>query len=89
MFGGQGAYGRGAPASAIRIFAISEHSDPWGIGVFDVNPGRFPGDKTSMTFTFYLTPAATAANPYPAPVEYYTFTATRTRSDGFGFRERG
>lgn len=62
---------------------------PWGIGVFDVDPGRFPGDKTSMKFTFYHTPAATAANPYPAPVEFDAFTATRTRSDGFGFRERG
>ena len=61
---------------------------PWGIGVFDVDPGRFPGDKTSITFTFYHTPAATAANPYPAPVAYDTFTATRTRCDGFGFRQR-
>ena len=61
---------------------------PWGLGVFDVNPGRFPGDKTTMTFTYYHTPAATAANPYPAPVEFDTFTATRTRSDGFGFRQR-
>jgi hypothetical protein len=61
---------------------------PWGIGVFDVNPGRFPGDKTKMTFTYYHTPAATASNPYPAPVEFDTFTATRTRSDGFGFRQR-
>ncbi|HEY1624222.1 MAG TPA: metallophosphoesterase family protein [Streptosporangiaceae bacterium] len=62
---------------------------PWGLGVFDVNPGRFPGDKTTMTFTYYHTPAATAATPYPAPVEFDTFTATRSRSDGFGFRQRG
>ena len=61
---------------------------PWGLGVFDVDPGRFPGDKTTMTFTYYHTPAATAASPYPAPVEFDTFTATRTRSDGFGFRQR-
>lgn len=61
---------------------------PWGIGVFDVDPGRFPGDKTTMTFTYYHTSAATAANPFPAPVEFDTFTATRTRSDGFGFRQR-
>jgi hypothetical protein len=61
---------------------------PWGLGVFDVDPGRFPGDKTTMKFTYYHTPAATAANPYPAPVEFDTFTATRTRSDGFGFRQR-
>jgi hypothetical protein len=61
---------------------------PWGLGVFDVDPGRFPGDKTTMTFTYYHTPAATAATPFPAPVEFDTFTATRTRSDGFGFRQR-
>jgi hypothetical protein len=62
---------------------------PWGLGVFDVDPGRFPGDKTTMTFTYYHTPAATAANPYPATIEFDTFTATRTRSDGFGWRQRG
>jgi hypothetical protein len=61
---------------------------PWGLGVFDVNPGRFPGDKTTMTFTYYHTPAATATAPYPAAIEFDTFTATRTRSDGFGFRQR-
>jgi hypothetical protein len=61
---------------------------PWGLGVFDVDPGRFPGDKTTMTFTYYHTPAATAANPYPAAAEFDSFTATRTRSDGFGFRQR-
>jgi hypothetical protein len=61
---------------------------PWGLGVFDVDPGGFPGDKTTMTFTYYHTPAATASTPYPAPVEFDTFTATRTRSDGFGFRAR-
>jgi hypothetical protein len=62
---------------------------PWGLGVFDVDPGNFPGDKTTITFTYYHTPAATAATPYPASVEFDTFTATRTRSDGFGFRARG
>jgi hypothetical protein len=61
---------------------------PWGLGVFDVDPGSFPGDKTTMTFTYYHTPAATAAAPYPTPVAFDTFTATRTRSDGFGFRQR-
>lgn len=61
---------------------------PWGLGVFDVDPGGFPGDKTTITFTYYHTPKATAANPYPAPVPFDTFTATRTRSDGFGFRQR-
>jgi hypothetical protein len=74
-----------APWSAVRD---PDTTHPWGIGVFDVDPGRFPGDKTTMTFTYYHTPAATASNPQPAPVEFDTFTATRTRSDGFGFRQR-
>jgi hypothetical protein len=74
-----------APWSAVTD---PDAAHPWGLGVFDVNPGRFPGDTTTMTFTYYHTPAATAAAPYPAPVTFDTFTATRTRSDGFGFRQR-
>ena len=74
-----------APWSAVTD---PDATHPWGLGVFDVDPGRFPGDKTTMTFTYYHTPAATAASPFPAPVEFDTFTATRTRSDGFGFRQR-
>jgi hypothetical protein len=61
---------------------------PWGIGVFDVDPGGFPGDKTTMTFTYYHTSAWSGSGPYPTPIEFDTFTATRTRSDGFGFRRR-
>jgi hypothetical protein len=74
-----------APWSAVTD---PDTTHPWGIGVFDVDPGRFPGDKTTIKFTYYHTPAATAASPYPAPVEVDTFTATRARCDGFGFRER-
>jgi hypothetical protein len=62
---------------------------PWGLGVFDVDPGGFPGDKTTMTFTYYHTSAWSGSGPYPTPLGYDTFTATRTRSDGFGFRQRG
>jgi Purple acid Phosphatase, N-terminal domain/Calcineurin-like phosphoesterase len=62
---------------------------PWGIGVFDVDPGGFPGDKTTMTFTYCHTSAWSGSGPYPTPVEFDTFTATRTRSDGFGWRRRG
>jgi hypothetical protein len=54
---------------------------PWGIGVFDVDPGRWPGDKTSITMTYYHTPAATTASPNPAPVAYDSFTAVRRRRD--------
>ncbi|HEV2635597.1 MAG TPA: metallophosphoesterase family protein [Actinocrinis sp.] len=56
---------------------------PWGIAVFDVDPGRHPGDQTSITMTYYHTPAATAANPFPAPVAYDTFKAVRPRRDGW------
>ena len=56
---------------------------PWGIGVFDVDPGRWPGDKTSITLTYYHTPAATASNLYPAPVVYDSVTFVRHRRDGF------
>jgi hypothetical protein len=61
---------------------------PWGLGVFDVDPGRFPGDKTTMTFTYYHTSAWSGTGPYPTPIRFDGFTATRTRSDGFGFRQR-
>jgi len=57
---------------------------PWGIAVFDVDPGSFPGDQTSITMTYYHTPAATAAEPFPAPIAYDTFTAVRPRRDGWG-----
>ncbi len=62
---------------------------PWGIGVFDVDPGGYPGDKTTMTFRYFHTSAWSGSGPYPTPVEFDSFTATRTRSDGFGFRRRG
>ena len=62
---------------------------PWGIGVFDVDPGRWPGDRTSIRMTFYHTPAATTADLNPAPVAYDTFTAVRPRRDGLGHRRHG
>ncbi len=55
---------------------------PWGIGVFDVDPGRWPGDETSIKMTFYHTPAATPSALNPAPIAYDTFTAVRPRRDG-------
>jgi hypothetical protein len=62
---------------------------PWGIGVFDVDPGRFPGDHTSITMTYYHTPAATTSDLNPAPIVYDTFTAVRPRRDGFLGRRAG
>jgi Calcineurin-like phosphoesterase/Purple acid Phosphatase, N-terminal domain len=55
---------------------------PWGIGVFDVDPGRFPGDQTSISMTYYHTPAATTSSLYPAPLAYDSFTAVKRRRDG-------
>jgi hypothetical protein len=42
-----------APWSAVRD---PDTTHPWGIGVFDVDPGRFCGDKTTIKFTYYHTP---------------------------------
>jgi hypothetical protein len=59
---------------------------PWGVGVFDVDPGRWPGDRTSITMTYYHTPAATAGQLNPAPVRYDRSTAVRPRRDRHGHR---
>ena len=67
--------------SAVRD---TDTTHPWGIAVFDVDPGAHPGDETSITMKYYHTPAATAANPYPAPVVFDTFKAVRRRRDGWG-----
>jgi Calcineurin-like phosphoesterase/Purple acid Phosphatase, N-terminal domain len=61
---------------------------PWGIGVFDVDPGRWPGDRTSIRMTYYHTPAATASDLNPAPIAYDSFTAVRDRRDGRGNSSR-
>ena len=62
---------------------------PWGIGVFDVDPGRYPGDQTSITMTYYHTPAATSTSLNPAPIAYDSFTAVRPRRDGRTGRRAG
>jgi len=77
-----------APAQDTELATWSAVRDPnttypWGIGVFDVDPGRFPGDQTSITMTYYHTPAATASDLNPAPLVYDSFTAVRSRRDGF------
>jgi len=55
---------------------------PWGMATFDLDPGARPGDQTTIKMTFYHTPAATVANPFPAPVVFDTFTMTKPRGDG-------
>lgn len=83
-----------APANETEVATWSAVRDPnttypWGIGVFDVDPGRWPGDRTSITMTFYHTPAATTSDLNPAPVVYDTFTAVRPRRDGLPGRRPG
>jgi Calcineurin-like phosphoesterase/Purple acid Phosphatase, N-terminal domain len=62
---------------------------PWGIGVFDVDPGNHPGGKTSITMSFFHTPAATATSLNPPPIAYDSFRAVRRRRDGFTGRRDG
>ena len=55
-----------------------------GLATFDVDPGRHPGDQTTIKVTFYHTPAATVADPFPAPAVFDTFTLTKPRGDSRG-----
>jgi hypothetical protein len=76
-----------APANETEVATWSAVRDPnttypWGIGVFDVDPGNVPGGMTSITMTYYHTPAATTTNLNPAAVQYDSFTAVRPRRDG-------
>lgn len=54
---------------------------PYGIAVFDVDPGRLPGARTTITVSYFHTATATAANPFPAPVLHDRFTVHRNRRD--------
>ncbi|MEU3497717.1 purple acid phosphatase family protein [Kitasatospora cineracea] len=55
---------------------------PYGMAVFDVDPGLAPGGRTSITVGYYHSVPATAANPDPVPVLFDRFTLVRDRSDG-------
>lgn len=57
---------------------------PYGMAVFDVDPGLVPGGRTTITVSYYHTPTATAANPVPTPVLFDRFTVYRNRRDGWG-----
>jgi hypothetical protein len=67
-------------------------SSPYGIALFDVNPGDTPGGTTTLTVTYYHCPENTggtgAATTPPQPgtnpgyVVFDQFVLTRTRSDG-------
>ena len=74
-----------ADASEVASWSAVRDPDaahPWGLAVFDVDPGHHAGSQTSITMTYYHTPAATADNPFPAPIPFDTFTAVRPRRDG-------
>jgi len=62
---------------------------PYGVAVFDVDPGALPGGRTTITVNYYHTPVATAAQPFPAPVLFDSFTLYRDRSDGWGLHRHG
>jgi calcineurin-like phosphoesterase family protein/purple acid phosphatase-like protein len=82
-----------APADATEDASWSAVRDPdtthpWGMAVFDVDPGHGPGAQTSISVTYYHTPAATAANPFPDPIVFDSFTVVRLRRDDVGFGSR-
>ena len=64
---------------------------PYGIAVFDVDPGTRPGDRTGITVSCFHIPTATAAVPFPAPALFDRFTLyrSRSRSDGHGSAHHG
>jgi hypothetical protein len=62
---------------------------PYGVAVFDVDPGLLPGGRTTITVSYYHSAPATAANPCPTPVLYDRFTLYRDRSDGWADDDQG
>ncbi|MFC1402204.1 MULTISPECIES: metallophosphoesterase family protein [Streptacidiphilus] len=62
---------------------------PYGLAVFDVDPGTRPGGRTTITVSYFHTPTATAAVPFPAPVLFDRFTLHRNRSDSWSDDRHG
>ncbi|MFG2721686.1 purple acid phosphatase family protein [Streptomyces sp. NPDC048416] len=54
---------------------------PYGVAVFDVDPGSLIGGRTTITVSYYHTPTATPADPDPAPVLFDRFRIHRRRRD--------
>ena len=76
-----------ATGSEVATYSAVRDPDathPWGLATFDVDPGRHPGDQTTIKVTFYHTPTATVADPFPAPAVFDTFTLTKPRGDSRG-----
>jgi hypothetical protein len=79
-------------ADAIEDATWSAMRDPatgYGIGVFDLDPGRFPGDHTKLTISYYHAVGADPVNPgtgttgapNPDYTKFETVTLIRPRSD--------
>jgi hypothetical protein len=60
-----------------------QHHVPVGRRRIRRGPWPLPGDRTSITFTYYHTPAATTSDLNPAPIAYDSFTAVRRGRDAF------
>jgi len=88
-------FGNAATGREVATWSAVRDPDtthPWGLATFDVDPGDHPGGRTTISVSFYHTPPATVAAPFPAPVLFDRFTLTKTRRDGFGghrFGDRG
>jgi hypothetical protein len=78
-------YKASATGSEIGTWSAVRDPDtthPWGMATFDLDPGTHKGGQTSISVTFYHTPAATTAAPFPAPVLFDSFTLSKSRRDG-------
>jgi alkaline phosphatase D len=74
-----------SPADAVEEAVWSARRDPnghpYGIGVFDLDPGSRPGGQTTITVSYHHAPAVKAGDPPPAYTLLETFTLRRRRSD--------
>jgi hypothetical protein len=69
---------------------MRDPSTGYGVAVFDVDPGGYPGAQTSITVTYLHAVGADPVNPTtgaagaPTPnyPEFETFRLVRPRSDG-------
>jgi alkaline phosphatase D len=79
-----GAYTKSA-ADAVEDAVWSARPDasghPYGIAVFDLDPGSRPGGSTTITVSYHHAPRVQAGDPPPAYTLLERFTLRRRRSD--------
>ncbi|WP_261561356.1 purple acid phosphatase family protein [Frankia tisae] len=79
-----GAYAK-SPADAVEEAVWSARPDatghPYGIAVFDLDPGSRPGGPTTITVEYHHAPRVQAGDPPPAYTLLERFTLRRRRSD--------